>query len=605
MRSGLATRMRSTAITLLLVAMASAAVAVAAVAAPMRALPAIEAPLWPPDSFAVLCYHDIRDEFRERPDLYTVETRQLTQQFAWLRAQGYHVISMEQVIASRREHRPLPDRAVVLAFDDGLKSVYTRVFPLLEAFHYAAIVGLVGAWLADPVPGEGPVSYPDEKLSRADFLDPDEIAEMHRSGLIEFASHSYAMHVGIVANPQGNLEPAAASRMYDTSSGTYESSAAFGERIRLDLVKSSDDILRLSGTRPRIIVWPYGDHNHATDRIAEQLGMPYGFTLEVGLNTPAIPLSRLRRTLVTYDFTTADLARVLQETPRIEPLRTVRVDLDDVYDADPVRQEANLSRLLDRVKAMGVNTVFLQASADPGHTGAPGALYFPNRRLPMRADLFNRVAWQLRTRTGVAVYARLPLFGFALSGPLAARQAVRDIYEDLATYTAFQGILFADDASLADLEDHEKNRDFNAFSLEIGEMVRADHDNLRTARSVFADLGGGAAPRALKNRIGDLDDALAAYDFVVLSGADARLAASIPEIAALPGGIAKAVFELRSIDRQSGLPIGGSRLAAQIEQLRTFGARNVGYAPDDFRNGLPSLEAMRPAMSVRAFPGTD
>jgi hypothetical protein len=128
---------------------------------------------------------------------------------------------------------------------------------------------------------------------------------------------------------------------------------------------------------------------------------------------------------------------------------------------------------------------------------------------------------------------------------------------------------------------------------------------LRTARSVFADLGGGAAPRALKNRIGNLDDALAAYDFVVLSGADARLAASIPEIAALPGGIAKAVFELRSIDRQSGLPIGGSRLAAQIEQLRTFGARNVGYAPDDFRNGLPSLEAMRPAMSVRAFPGTD
>ena len=579
--------------------------------------PALAAQAWPADSFAVLCYHDVRDALRERPDLYTIETGQLTQQFAWLRAQGYHVISVDEVIASRREHRPLPDRAVVLSFDDGLRSVYTRAFPLLEAFNYPAVVGLVGAWLGEPAPGAGPVAYPDDKLSRADFLRPEQILEMRHSGLIEFASHSFAMHAGVIANPQGNLEPAAAVRLYDPTRGVYEDATSYRERIRRDIAKSSDDILRLSGSRPRIIVWPYGDHNHVSDRVAEELGMPTGFTLEVGLNTPDIPLSRLRRALVTYDFTTAELARVLEEAPRIEPLRALRIDLDDVYDADPVRQETNLSRLLDRVKAMGVNAVFLQASADPERTGTATALYFPNRRLPMRADLFNRVAWQLRTRTGVAVYARLALLGF---GPAqgrarrlspddsAAREAVRDIYEDLATYGAFQGLEFADDAMLADPAARSDRRYFRYltdFSLELSQLVKADHDNLRTARNLFAD-DGRESPQAASVAGEDLREALAAYDYVVLTGADRWLAKSLLEAAAAPGGLAKTVFELRSIDPQErNRPLSGSKLAARLDRLRRAGARNLAYTPDDFRNDLPALEAMRPAMSLKAFPGSD
>ncbi len=579
-------------------------------AAPVAAAAARGEPAqpWPADTFAVLCYHDVRDRLSERPDLYTVETRELTQQFAWLRAQGYHVISIDEVIAARREHRRLPERAVVLSFDDGLQSVYTRAFPLLEAFNYPAVVGLVGAWLGEPAAGEGRVQFPDDKLSRADFLRPEQILEMRHSGLIEFASHSYAMHVGVAANPQGNLEPAAAARLYDAARGGYEDDADHRERIRRDLARSSDEVLRLSGARPRIIVWPYGDHNRATDAIARDLGMPTGFTLEVGLNTPDIPLSRLRRTLITYDFTTADLARLLQEAPRIEPVRVLRIDLDDVYDADPIQQEANLSRLLDRVKAMGINTVFLQASADPGRTGAASALYFPNRRLPVRADLFNRVAWQLRTRTGVAVYARLPLLAFDLPGSArrlsaldpTAQQAVRDIYEDLATYGAFQGLVFANDA----LGDEFDEPGAAALAAAIGDLVRADHDNLRIARDMSTgDAGGTEARSALMRRLGA---ALASFDYVVLGGDESRLGRMLAEAATKPGALAKAVFELRRpIGTAQSEPAAERSLAAALDRLRSAGARNIGYYPDDFRNGRPALEAIRPAMSLRAFPGSD
>src|SRR5690606_2235570 len=89
-------------------------------------------------------------------------------------------------------------------------------------------------------------------------------------------------------------------------------------------------------------------------------------------------------------------------------MRIAHVDLDYVYDDDPKQMERNLDKLVQRVANMGINSVFLQAFADPSGDGLVRELYFPNRHLPMRADLFNRAAWQLRSRAFVEVYAWMP-----------------------------------------------------------------------------------------------------------------------------------------------------------------------------------------------------
>ncbi|MBV5348279.1 poly-beta-1,6-N-acetyl-D-glucosamine N-deacetylase PgaB, partial [bacterium] len=77
--------------------------------------------------------------------------------------------------------------------------------------------------------------------------------------------------------------------------------------------------------------------------------------------------------------------------------------------------EKNLGDLLERIKNLGVNTVYLQAFADPDANGAADYVYFPNRNIPMRADLFNRVAWQISTRTQVKrIYAWMPMMAWQL-----------------------------------------------------------------------------------------------------------------------------------------------------------------------------------------------
>ncbi|VEB43810.1 Poly-beta-1,6-N-acetyl-D-glucosamine N-deacetylase precursor [Chromobacterium violaceum] len=55
----------------------------------------------------------------------------------------------------------------------------------------------------------------------------------------------------------------------------------------------------------------------------------------------------------------------------------------------------------------------------------------------MRADLFNRAAWQLDSRVGVEVYAWLPVDGLRLPPP-----ALFDVYRELGRAGRFRGLLF-------------------------------------------------------------------------------------------------------------------------------------------------------------------
>jgi biofilm PGA synthesis lipoprotein PgaB len=214
--------------------------------------------------------------------------------------------------------------------------------------------------------------------------------------------------------------------------------------------------------------------------IATDLGMPITLTLANGRNSPD-SLGALNRHLIQANPEVVQLGYDLLYRDKPRAVRVAQVDLDYIYDPDPAQQERNLGRLLDRIKALQISHVFLQAFADPDADGGAQAVYFPNRHLPMRADLFNRAFWQLRTRAGVAVYGWLPVLAYEGPGidpslrvtqrrdgtvqvdpnseprlsPFSgtARTIIKEIYEDLAASAPLDGILFHDDGRLNEFED--------------------------------------------------------------------------------------------------------------------------------------------------------
>ena len=498
------------------------------------------------NTFNVLCYHDVQYDPDEDPEPYTVSITEIVQQFAWLKQHGYHVINIDDLLAAQSGKRNLPNKAVMLTFDDGYRGFYSHVYPLLKAFNYPAVLALVGSWL-QLKPGEK-VPYDVHDYDRSSFLGEDEIREMSSSGLVEIASHSYGLHKGIVANPQGNLLPAAVARRYDPQNHSYENDAAYRSRIKSDLKRNSAYIRKITGKHPRVMVWPYGQYNESAIEIARNLGMPITFNLKDGVNAIQPSLSKVNRWLVDRNTSVSGLAEKLLVSPKSTPQRVMHVDLDYVYDPDPKLQEEYLGMLLDRVKAMNITTVYLQSFADPDGNGAADSMYFPNRHLPLRADLFSRVSWQLSTRAGVKVFAWMPLLAFDLpvGNELAnhrvesdeddisgesysrltpfdpkVRQLITEIYVDLAKSALFDGILFHDDATFGEFEDvspwalehysrkwgfpksiseirrnpdvlknwtRHKTRYLTEFSLELSETVRKFQPELKTARNIYAEV---------------------------------------------------------------------------------------------------------------------
>lgn len=587
----------------------------------------------------VLSYHDIRDDVSGKgdADAYAVSTQNFAAHLDWLAGHGYHPVSLAQVVAASKG-APLPSKPVLLTFDDGLRSLYTRAYPLLRAYNYPALAAVITDWV--DLTADRSVDFGPRPFTRDDFVTWQQLREMQASGLIEVASHTDALHKGVLANPQGNQTPAAITRLYTAASQQYESEAAYRERIRADLERSASLIQQHLGQRPRAIVWPYAAYNSATNAIAESLGMSVSFDLE-GRSTPMpSDLHGLARLLVMNNPSVTDLAYALRSDPELQGIRALQVDLDSLYDADPQQQARNLDVLIERVKRIGPSHVFLQAFADPDGNGAADALYFPNRFLPMRADLFNRVAWQLRTRAGVTVYAWLPVLAYQLPPALAqaapliasneadgiprldftqpeARRIVSGIYEDLAANSYIAGLLFHDDAYLRDTElpalgqgdTQARTQALIDFTLQLKASAEKWRPKLKTVRNLYARPVLEPASQAWFAQRLDLFNH--AYDYTALMAMPWMEGSGKPEawldelvgaVRAHDPQLSQTLFELQTVDWNTRKPIPGERINAIIRRLQAQGVRHLGWYPDDFIGDHPRLPDARAGMSARNFP---
>lgn len=603
----------------------------------------------PAHALVVLSYHDIRDDVAAKgdPDAYAVSTDNFVAHLDWLRAQGYTPVSVQQLLDARQHRRPLPDKAVLLTFDDGLRSVYTHVFPLLRAYGYPALVAPVTSWVDMP-PGQT-VDYGPKMIDAQGFLTWEQLKEMQDSGLVEIGSHSHDLHRGLPGNPQGNLTPAAVTREY--RQGTYETEQGYLQRLRLDLDTSRNALLVHLGHAPRVMVWPYAAYNSEANAIASTLGMTLSFDLEGRSEESDLALqgrsaveddalTSLGRLLLFNNPDVSDLARELRRDTTLDGMRALQVDLDQVYDPDPEQAERNLDRLVQRVRDIGPTHVFLQAFADPDGDGAADAVYFPNRRLPMRADLFNRVAWQLRTRAGVRVHAWLPVLGWrppADALPADARIAasdpadvprldptrpdvlalVRDMYADLAANARFDGLLFHDDAYLRDDEllrtaprdPRQRTQLLVDFTQQLTAAAQRWQPNLVTVRNLFARPV--LEPESEAWFAQTLDSFLQAYDYTAVMAMPRMENAAEPQrwlralaraVKARPEGIRRTVFELQAWDWATGRPVPVKELHAQIRLLQVEGIRHLAWYPDGFLDNQPPLDDARALMSARTFP---
>ncbi len=101
----------------------------------------------------------------------TVTDADFTAQLGYLRDHGYHTVSVQQVFNALYQHAALPDRPVMLTFDDGYVDNYTDAFPILRRFHDHAEFNIISAYVGLTVGINSYMTWPQLRQLAAAGMD--------------------------------------------------------------------------------------------------------------------------------------------------------------------------------------------------------------------------------------------------------------------------------------------------------------------------------------------------------------------------------------------------------------------------------------------------
>lgn len=142
---------------------------------------------WRRDRIPILLYHRLISREAERggaikddEPIYAIHDDTFEAQMRFLREAGYTTLSLDDLVAVRRGERPLPQRSLVITFDDGYESNYTLALPALKRHGHRATIYTVLE----------PDEYTLKQVEGVDrFLTADQMRELDRSG-VAIESHT-------------------------------------------------------------------------------------------------------------------------------------------------------------------------------------------------------------------------------------------------------------------------------------------------------------------------------------------------------------------------------------------------------------------------------
>ena len=159
-------------------------------------------------------------------------------QMKYLVDHGYHTISTDELYDFMEGKGALPDRPVLITFDDGYVDNYTNAYPILKKYNLKATIFIVTGFVS----------------SRKGYLTWDQLREMEQHGIMA-QSHTVT-HARLPELPD--------------------------ERIREELVESKRTAEAELGHPIDFIAYPTGVHDLHIVSIAKEAGYRGGFTVKYG-----------------------------------------------------------------------------------------------------------------------------------------------------------------------------------------------------------------------------------------------------------------------------------------------------------------------------------
>ena len=204
-----------------------------------------------PIRIPVLMYHSINRK-ESRAGEYVITPGALRGDLEWLQKNGYQTVVVRDLLDYVEAGTPLPEKPVMITFDDGYYNNYLNAFPILKELGMKAVVSII-------ISETDKYSQLNENRENYSHLTWEQIEEMMGSGLIEFQSHSYDLHKN-------------AGKRKGIGKMKGESTEAYQAAIREDIEKGQLRFVEMTEYAPTAFTYPFGKVSEDSYPVLEELG---------------------------------------------------------------------------------------------------------------------------------------------------------------------------------------------------------------------------------------------------------------------------------------------------------------------------------------------
>lgn len=247
----------------------------------------------------ILMYHHLSEDVTNSE---MVSPAQFEAQIRALSEAGYTGVSFDELQAYVLRGEPLPEKPVVITFDDGYRSNYTLAYPILQKYNMKATIFAIGVSF-------GKDHYKDTDYAITPHFGAAEAAEMAASGLVSIQSHTYDMHQWLP---------------YETGSAVREnilplpgeSEEAYVQTLTEDFTRSRAQLESATGQPVDVLAYPAGQYSTLAQVTLQSLGVHVTLSTNPGVNTvvKGLPqtLYAMLRFGITEDVTPEALLDMIQ-----------------------------------------------------------------------------------------------------------------------------------------------------------------------------------------------------------------------------------------------------------------------------------------------------
>ncbi|MDD3203713.1 MAG: polysaccharide deacetylase family protein [Pygmaiobacter massiliensis] len=198
----------------------------------------------------IIMYHSVlKDKSLAGPYIVTPET--IESDFAYIKAHEYTTMFVSELANAVLTGEALPEKPIIITFDDGYLNNLTYVLPLLEKYDMKAVISVVGSYC------ECYAQKPDPNPAYA-YLCWEDIDVLTNTGRIEIGNHSYNLH-------RKNTRKGAKKKL-------GESDADYYAALLTDVGKTQSLLEEYCGIVPTTFAYPFGYISKDAVPILQEMG---------------------------------------------------------------------------------------------------------------------------------------------------------------------------------------------------------------------------------------------------------------------------------------------------------------------------------------------